>query len=89
MPGSLRVAFASNGGDELDGHVGAARQFLVYQVSPNEVRLIDVRKIDASGTVEDKNGQRAALIADCRVLYVSSIGGPAAAKVVKADIHPI
>jgi nitrogen fixation protein NifX len=89
MPGSLRVACASNGGDALDGHFGAARQFLVYQVSPNEVRLIDVREVDASCTVEDKNGQRAALIADCQVLYVASIGGPAAAKVVKADIHPI
>ena len=28
MPGSVRVACASNGGDELDGHCGAARHFL-------------------------------------------------------------
>lgn len=89
MPGSVRVACASNGGDELDGHFGAARHFLVYQVSAHEIRLIDVRGVDESGTVEDKNGQRAALIADCQVLYVASIGGPAAAKVVKTDIHPI
>jgi nitrogen fixation protein NifX len=89
MPDSVRVACASNGGDALDGHFGAARRFLVYQVSARESRLIDVREVEESGTVEDKNGQRAALIADCQVLYVASIGGPAAAKVVKADIHPI
>jgi nitrogen fixation protein NifX len=89
MPDSVRVACASNGGDALDGHFGAARRFLVYQVSASESRLIDVREVEESGTVEDKNGQRAALIADCQVLYVASIGGPAAAKVVKADIHPI
>jgi nitrogen fixation protein NifX len=89
MPGSVRVACASNGGETLDGHFGAARRFLVYQVSASETRLIDVREVAESGTVEDKNAQRAASIADCQVLYVASIGGPAAAKVVKADIHPI
>lgn len=89
MPDSVRVACASNGGEDLDGHFGAARRFLVYQVSAEEVRLIDVREVDESGPVEDKNAQRAALIGDCQVLYVASIGGPAAAKVIKADIHPI
>jgi hypothetical protein len=29
------------------------------------------------------------LIADCHVLYVVSVGGPAAAKVIRADIFPI
>jgi nitrogen fixation protein NifX len=89
MPASVRVACASNGGEALDGHFGAARRFLIYQVSADEVRLVDVREVDESAEVEDKNANRAALIADCQVLYVASIGGPAAAKVVKADIHPI
>jgi nitrogen fixation protein NifX len=88
MPGSIRVACASNGGEALDGHFGSARRFLVYQVSAEAVRLIDARDTDDS-TAEDKNAYRAGLIRDCQVLYVASIGGPAAAKVVKADIHPI
>ena len=29
------------------------------------------------------------MIADCQILFVASIGGPAAAQVVKAGIHPI
>lgn len=37
----------------------------------------------------DKNALRAALINDCQVLYTVSIGGPAAAKVVRAGVHPI
>ncbi|MBK1643151.1 nitrogen fixation protein NifX [Thiocapsa imhoffii] len=89
MPGSIRVACASNGGDDLDGHFGAARRFLIYQVSAREARLIAVRETDEADTSEDKNAARTALIRDCQVLYVASIGGPAAAKVVKADIHPI
>ncbi|WP_295389617.1 dinitrogenase iron-molybdenum cofactor biosynthesis protein [uncultured Thiodictyon sp.] len=88
MPGSIRVACASDTGDHLDGHFGAARRFLIYQVSAAECRLIDVRRVDDTGA-EDRNAYRAGLIADCQVLYVASIGGPAAAKVIKLDIHPI
>lgn len=88
MPGSIRVACASNGGDRLDGHFGSARRFLVYQVSANDARLIDARTADDTGA-QDKNAYRAGLIRDCQVLYVASIGGPAAAKVIKAEIHPI
>ncbi len=89
MPDSIRVACASNGGEELDGHFGAARHFLIYQVSATESRLIDVRTVDESQAGDDRNAYRAELIADCQVLYVASIGGPAAAKVIKRDIHPI
>jgi nitrogen fixation protein NifX len=88
MPGSIRAACASDTGELLDGHFGAARRFLVYQVSASEARLIDVRSADDTGA-EDKNAYRAGLIRDCQVLYVASIGGPAAAKVIKAEIHPI
>ncbi len=89
MPDSIRVACASDHGEDLDGHFGAARRFLVYQVSATEHRLIDVRRVDESQADDDKNAYRASLIADCQVLYVASIGGPAAAKVIKKDIHPI
>ncbi len=88
MPVSIRVACASNKAEWLDGHFGSARRFLVYQVSAKENRLIDVRVPDDTGA-EDKNACRADLIADCQLLYVASIGGPAAAKVVKVDVHPI
>lgn len=88
MPDSIRVACASNTGELLDGHFGSAKRFLVYQVSASENRLIDVRVAD-DAEADDKNAYRAGLIADCQVLYVASIGGPAAAKVVKADVHPI
>ena len=88
MPGSIRVACASNGGELLDGHFGSARCFLVYQVSPSESRLIGVRG-PGDADAEDKNAHRAGLIADCQLLYVASIGGPAAAKVVKVGVHPI
>jgi nitrogen fixation protein NifX len=89
MPGSIRVACASNGGEQIDGHFGSCRRFLIYQVCADSHRLVDCRDIDDSDAEDDKNSHRAGLIADCQVLYCASIGGPAAAKVVKRDIHPI
>lgn len=89
MPGSVRVAIASDKGDLLSGHFGSCLRFLVYQVSPDGVRLVDIRDTMDAEFAEDKNLWRAKLIGDCHVCYVVSIGGPAAAKVIRADIYPI
>ncbi len=89
MPGSIRVACASNSGEEIDGHFGSSERFLIYQLSPTEMRLIDVRSTLEADHAEDRNLSRATLIGDCQVVYLQSIGGPAAAKVVRAGVHPV
>jgi nitrogen fixation protein NifX len=91
MPGSVRIACASNDGINVDGHFGSCSQFVIYQVSADEARLIDVRPTDIPDglEVDDKNLFRAELIEDCQVIYMASVGGPAAAKIVKLGIHPI
>lgn len=89
MPGSIRVAIASNHGEELDGHFGSCERFLVYQLSPVAMHLIDIRSTLAADAGEDRNAARSALIGDCQIVYVQSIGGPAAAKVVRAGAHPV
>jgi nitrogen fixation protein NifX len=89
LPGSIRVAVCSNSGEQLDGHFGSCERFLVYQVSPSALRLIDQRPTLAADKEEDRNVARSALIGDCDLVYVQSIGGPAAAKVVRAGAHPV
>lgn len=89
MPGSIRVAIASNSGNTLNGHFGSCIRFLVYQLSREEIRLIDMRSTVEADSSDDRNLFRANLIKDCHVLFVQSIGGPAAAKVIRADIYPI
>jgi nitrogen fixation protein NifX len=89
LPGSIRVACASNRGERLDGHFGSCARFLVYQVSEEEIRLIDVRTADDAQSTDDKNTYRSGLIRDCDLVFVMAIGGPAAAKVVKAGLLPI
>ncbi len=89
MPGSIRVAVASNNHERLDGHFGSCARFLIYQMSPDEIRLIDRRSTLEADSSDDKNAFRVDLIKDCHVLYIVAVGGPAAAKVVRAGIYPM
>ena len=59
MPGSVRVAIASDKGDLLSGHFGSCLRFLVYQVSPTEIRLVDIRDTMDAEFADDKNLLRA------------------------------
>jgi len=89
LPDSIRIAVASNGGEQLDGHFGSCPRFLIYQLSKAELKLIDIRNTDGADDAEDKNAFRANLASDCHVMYVQSVGGPAAAKIVRGGIYPM
>lgn len=89
MPGSIRIAVASNSGELLDGHFGSCLRFLIYQLSPTEVRLIDIRSAAEADVTDDRNLARAQIASDCQIMMVVSIGGPAAAKVVKQGLFPL
>lgn len=89
MPRSIRVAISSNSGDNLDGHFGSCLRYLIYQVSAEEIRLVDIRSAAEADLSDDRNAYRANLIKDCQVVYVVSVGGPAAAKVIRAGVYPI
>ncbi|XGV99293.1 MAG: dinitrogenase iron-molybdenum cofactor biosynthesis protein [Leptolyngbya sp. BL-A-14] len=89
LPNSIRVAVASNNREMLDGHFGSCLRYLIYQLSVDEIRLIDIRSAIEADLSDDKNAFRVSLIRDCPVLYIVAIGGPAAGKVVQAGIYPI
>ena len=89
MPGSIRVGISSNSGEELDGHFGSCLRYLVYQVSPTETRLVDARETVGADLSDDRNAYRANLVKDCQVLYMVSVGGPAAAKIIRAGVYPM
>lgn len=86
---SIRVAVASNSGEQLNGHFGSCIRYLIYQMNITELKLIDVRSALHADFSDDRNGFRAKLIADCDVGYFVSVGGPAAAKVIRAGVYPI
>ncbi len=86
---SIKIAVASNSAEQLNGHFGSCIRYLVYQMSENELKLVDIRSALQADFSDDKNLYRSNLIADCDVGYFVSIGGPAAAKVIRAGIYPI
>ena len=85
----VRVACASNQGEMLDGHFGSCKRFLIYELAAGQYRLAELRDAGSAPEDQDKNDFRARLISDCQVLMVNSIGGPAAAKVIRANVHPV
>ncbi|MEO0536265.1 MAG: dinitrogenase iron-molybdenum cofactor biosynthesis protein [Cyanobacteria bacterium P01_A01_bin.123] len=89
MPNSIRIAVASNTEEQLDGHFGSCHRYLIYQLSTDVIKLIGVRSALEADLSDNKNEFRVNLIKDCPVLYVVSIGGPAAAKVIQANIYPM
>jgi len=93
----LRIAVATQDMKSLNAHFGSARRFAVYDVTPTEHRFIeaigfgDVSNESGSHATDgdDKIGPKVEALAGCHLLFVLAIGGPAAAKVVSAHIHPV
>ncbi|MGR9051705.1 MAG: dinitrogenase iron-molybdenum cofactor biosynthesis protein [Gammaproteobacteria bacterium] len=91
MPHSIRIAVASSDGVHVDGPFNSCKQFYIFQVSADESRLIAIRAAETADplSAEQKQHYRAEIVQDCQVLYSSSLGAPAAAKVIKHGVHPI
>ncbi|MZI93025.1 dinitrogenase iron-molybdenum cofactor [Vibrio sp. CAIM 722] len=85
----LRVALTSNQGEMINGHYGSCMRVLIYEVNDFAYQLVDVRPIDAGLKGEDRALFLLSKIKDCQILFTLSIGGPAAARVTRANIHPI
>jgi nitrogen fixation protein NifX len=92
----LKIAIATNDMEHLDAHFGSARKFVLYEVTPGTARMVEVLEFgqatDQSGkhdSIDDRITPKVEALADCALLFVLAIGGPSAAKVVRAGIHPI
>ncbi len=95
--GSLRVAIATQDMANLNAHFGSARRFAIYDVSPDEWTFVETVSFD---TVSDESGShktegddkiaaKVKGLTGCHLLFCLAIGGPSAAKVVSANIHPV
>lgn len=90
---SMKVAFASNDKVHVNEHFGQATEFYIWDVGPDQAAFSGVIQVkaedDMSGHSDDKIEARGAALADCALVYVGEIGGPAAARLVAKKIHPI
>lgn len=87
-----RIAVASSDGIVVNSHFGHAAQFYIYEIKEDDVRLLEIRKVDPvcqGGTHDDKRlGETIDKIADCKYLLASRIGYGAAAAVGQRGIVP-
>ncbi|MER9526364.1 nitrogen fixation protein NifX [Mesorhizobium sp. M0292] len=95
--GALRVAIGTQDMKNLNAHFGSARRFAVYDVMREEWNLVEAVAFD---DVSDESGKhrtegddritpKVEALKGCHLLFCLAIGGPSAAKLVSAKIHPI
>ncbi len=90
MNSALRVAFATKDMEEVNAHFGGAKEFVVYNVSKEGYEVSEVIKTDTSELEDDdKTDFRVRSLKGVNIMYCESIGGTAAAKVIRAGIHPM
>jgi nitrogen fixation protein NifX len=90
MENAMKVAFASKDMETINAHFGGAKEFVVYNVSTEGFELSGVIKTDTSGfTGDDKTDFKVQALKGINIMYCESIGGTAAAKVIRAGINPM
>ena len=90
MANAMKVAFATSDMETVNAHFGGAKEFVVYNVSAKGFELGGVVKTDTSGMDGDSKTEfKVKALTGVNLMYCESIGGTAAAKVIRAGISPM
>lgn len=86
----MKVAFSSSTGANVDENFRTANSFSVWDIRPRESYYITTRFVRIhGGSKDDRIAKRADAVSDCAIVCARQIGGPAAAKLVVRNIHPM
>ena len=97
----MKVAFATTDGKQVDEHFGRAGMFAVYELTDKGASFVELRKFSDGmdttvtdtkdlGPLHDSAVQaKVERLADCKLIYLTEIGGPSAARLVKKGIMPM
>lgn len=88
----MKIAFATQDLVRVDAHFGWAKNIVIYELDQDGHQFIEAVQFDGElqeDGVEDKLIPKLEAVKDCAILYVSAIGGSAAARVVAQNIHPM
>ncbi|MCW8820937.1 MAG: nitrogen fixation protein NifX [Sulfurovum sp.] len=90
LANSMRVAFATKDLESINAHFGGAKEFVVYKVSKEGFEVDGVIKTDTSSMEGDeKTEYKVKALQGINIMYCESIGGTAAAKVIRAGMNPM
>ncbi|WP_017716681.1 nitrogen fixation protein NifX [Kamptonema formosum] len=88
----MKIAFATNDLVHINAHFGWAKQMAVYEVSPEGYDFLEAVKFEGDlkeDGNEDKLVPKIEALSDCTIVYVSAIGGSAAARLIRKRVTPI
>jgi nitrogen fixation protein NifX len=88
----MKIAFTTSDNVHINAHFGSAQKIDVYEVDPTEYYFVETLRFDGNLNEdgnEDKLLPKIEALRDCTIVYVSTIGGSAAARLIKKRITPI
>lgn len=89
---TVKIAVASSDGIVVNTHFGRAGTFYIYEITGDDVKLLESRKVCPvceGGNHDDRRlSENVDKISDCKYLLVSKIGYGAAAAVEQRGIVP-
>ena len=93
----MKVAFATHDLHRVDAHFASAKTFMVFEVRPDSHVLLEAVQFDATSNEdgvhsedgEDRLSAKINALEGVSLLFVRAIGGPAAARVIAARVHPV
>ncbi|MCU0548518.1 MAG: nitrogen fixation protein NifX [Leptolyngbya sp. Prado105] len=88
----MKIAFTTSDQVHINAHFGSASKIDVYEISADGYEFVETLKfggdLKEDGN-EDKLAPKVEALADCTIVYVASIGGSAAARLIKKRITPV
>ncbi|GAB4374559.1 MAG: nitrogen fixation protein NifX [Elainellaceae cyanobacterium] len=88
----MKIAFTTSDRTHINAHFGWAKTIDVYDVTLDGYRFLETLCFDGDlkeDGNEDKLLPKIEALHDCTIVYVSAIGGSAAARLIKQRITPI
>ncbi len=86
----MMVAFTTSTGTEIDLNFRKTDSFTIWDINPHEAYYVTTITVKGNaGSEDDKIALRADALGECAIVCAREINGPAAAKLISRNIHPM
>jgi len=85
----MKVGFATNDNILINEHFGWAKNFAIYEINRDGFKFLENRYFEEEAEELNKIDKKIEGLRDLKIIFIESIGGTAAARVVKSGIHPV
>ncbi|WP_192881640.1 nitrogen fixation protein NifX [Nostoc sp. CENA543] len=88
----MKIAFTTTDHVHINAHFGWAREIDVYEINAEGYQFLETLNFEGDlqqDGNEDKVAPKLAALVDCAIVYVTAIGGTAAAKLIKKGVTPV